>query len=53
MTEDGQVLPVTNAFDADGDDCDIADAVTCVAGPDKDGNWLTIDFSAFIPVPAN
>lgn len=43
-TEDGQALPVTNWFDEWGEDCDADDAVTCVAGPDKDGLWLTIDF---------
>lgn len=43
-TEDGQVLPVTNWLDEDGDDCDEDDAVVCVAGPDRDGFWLTIDF---------
>ena len=46
ITEDGQTLPITNMFDADGDECDdVDDAVTCVAGPDKDGLWLSIDFS--------
>lgn len=43
ITEDGQELPIANAFDSDGDDCDIEDAVVCVAGPDKDGLWLNID----------
>lgn len=45
ITEDGQELPIANAFDRFGDDCDLAEAETCVAGPDKDGLWLTIDFS--------
>ncbi len=46
ITEDGQTLPITNMFDADGDECDdVDDAVTCVAGSDKDGLWLSIDFS--------
>jgi hypothetical protein len=44
ITEDGQSLSVVEAFDEDGDDCDLEDAVVCVAGPDKDGLWLTIDF---------
>jgi hypothetical protein len=47
MTEDGQELPITSAFDDDGDDCDLADAVACVAGPDKDGMWLTINLAMF------
>lgn len=47
ITEDGQELPVTNSFDADGDECDLEDAVSCVAGPDKDGLWVSIDLTAF------
>jgi len=47
ITEDGQELPVTNALDDDGDDCDLEDAVSCVAGPDRDGMWLTIDLRQF------
>lgn len=45
ITEDGQNLPVTDMFDEYGDDCDaIEECVVCVAGPDSDGLWLTIDF---------
>lgn len=51
VTEDGQELPITNFFDADGEDCDFDEAVTCVAGPDRDGLWLTIDFSEMEKVP--
>jgi hypothetical protein len=47
ITEDGQTLPITSSFDEFGDDADLADAVVCVAGPDKDGKWLTIDFRHF------
>jgi hypothetical protein len=47
LTEDGQELPITNAFDGYGDDCDIEDAVACVAGPDRDGMWLQIDLTMF------
>jgi hypothetical protein len=47
ITEDGQHLPVVAACDADGDDCDLADAVACTAGPDKDGKWLAIDLRQF------
>lgn len=52
ITEDGQSLPVTHLFDADGEECDdIEQAVTCVAGPDRDGFWLTIDFREMEKVP--
>lgn len=44
ITECGQSLPITNFFDADGEECASDGAVVCVAGPDKDGMWLTIDF---------
>lgn len=45
ITEDGQSLPITNLIDSNGDECDDVDeAVTCVAGPDKDGMWRVIDF---------
>ncbi len=48
VTEDGQVLPITNMIDRFGDDTDdVDDAVTCVAGPDRDGRWLTIVFDQF------
>lgn len=47
ITEDGQELPITNAFDDDGDECDLDEAVSCVAGPDKDGLWLAIDLMQF------
>ncbi len=47
ITEDGQELPITDAFDEDGDDCDLEDAVACTAGPDRDGFWLSIDLRQF------
>ena len=47
ITEDGQELPITNAFDGYGEDCDLGDAVACVAGPDKDGLWLSIDLTQY------
>lgn len=47
LTEDGQILPITNSSDEGGDDCDPAEAVACVAGPDKDGLWLSIDLRLF------
>lgn len=40
---DDEVLPVTDLFDANGEDCDLANAVIAVAGPDKHGQWLTLD----------
>lgn len=51
VMEDGQELPVVDAFDDNGDNCDIDDAVVCVAGPDADGLWVTIDFREMKKVP--
>lgn len=47
MTDDGQMVAITDAFDSYGDDCDIKDAVSCVAGPDRDGNYLSINLRWF------
>lgn len=43
VMEDGQVLAVTNFIDAHGEECEVDEAIICVAGPDKDGMWMTID----------
>jgi hypothetical protein len=43
--EDGERLPVAVAVDADGDECDLEDAVWCTAGPDKDGLYAQIDMT--------
>ena len=47
ILEDGQVLPVTQYCDSFGEECDGPEAVSCVAGPDKDGLWVSIDLTAF------
>lgn len=47
LMEDGQKLPITDAFDDDGDECEPEDAVACVAGPDRDGMWVCIDLRQF------
>ncbi|MDW9880494.1 hypothetical protein GOA90_25235 [Sinorhizobium meliloti] len=41
VLSDGEVLPITDFFDDEGDDCEPADAVECVAGRDGYG-WMTI-----------
>lgn len=41
--EDGQTLPVAHWLDHDGDECGKADACMAVAGPDRDGFWLSIE----------
>jgi hypothetical protein len=46
VCDDGERLPVAGAYDADGDECDIAEAVWCVAGPDKDGLFAQIDMTS-------
>lgn len=41
----GELIPITNWFDEEGDDCDPEDAITCVAGPMANGKWLGINFA--------
>lgn len=47
ITEDGQAIPVTTFLDDDGDECEAEDAVICIAGPDRDGMWRTLDLTEF------
>ena len=47
IMEDGQELPITNAYNEDGDECAPEDAVACVAGPDRGGMWVRIDLQQF------
>lgn len=37
-----RVLPITNFFDEEGDECDLEDACMAVAGEDGFG-WITFD----------
>ena len=46
LTDDEEVIHVTNWFNDEGDECDWENAVACVAGPDRNGQWLSIDLSA-------
>ncbi len=53
LLTDGQILPVTGWFCMDAElrdePCEPSQAVSCVAGPDKDGQWYSIDLSCFDP----
>lgn len=51
ILEDGEVLQITHAFDDDGDECGLEDAVSIVAGPDRGGRWMTIDIRGLEEVP--
>jgi len=42
LLEDGTMIPITNFFDEDGDDCDPDDAIVIVAGREGFG-YLTIE----------
>ena len=46
MLEGGQSIPIEQWFNADGEDCGPDEAVSCVAGPDSENNWLAIDLDA-------
>ena len=39
-------VPVTEWFDATGQDCEPEDAIVCVCG-DEDHGWFTVDLEAF------
>jgi hypothetical protein len=42
LTTTGEVVPITNMFDMDGDDTnDPAEAVAITAGPTASGEWLS------------
>lgn len=48
VMEDGQILPVTNLYDVDGEETeDVTCAVSCVVGPDAAGFWYSVDLTAF------
>lgn len=46
ILSDGQEVPVTTWVNGNGE-CDPNDAIACVCGPDFDGNWYSVDLSAF------
>ena len=46
ITDEDEVIRVTNWFNDDGDECDFESATACVAGPDRNGKWLSIDLSS-------
>ena len=47
VLENGEAIPITNWFEAGGDECDPSDAVTCVAGPCSNGKWYSIDLREY------
>lgn len=47
VLENGETIPITNFFEAGGDECDPSDAVTCVAGPCSNGKWYSIDLREY------
>lgn len=47
LLNDGKTYPITNWFDADGDDCEPDEAEFAVAGPDSDGKWYTIELGQY------
>jgi hypothetical protein len=47
LLDDGKTYPITNWFDAKGDDCDPDEAEFAVAGPDSSGKWYTIELGAY------
>lgn len=54
ITNDGETLPITNMIDEFGEDCfDDDEAVSIVAGPDKEGFWWSINLEDYISKDAH
>ena len=53
ITDGGDVVEITNGFDTDDNDCTMNAAVYCIAGPDINGRWFSIDLAGFQPVTTN
>jgi hypothetical protein len=51
VLEDGSLVPITNLFDAWGDECAPEDAVSAVAGPTQEGSWISLDLAEFEGAP--
>ena len=47
LMEDDETVPITNWYDDEGEECESGDAIVCVAGPTKEGQWLRIDLTEF------
>lgn len=55
VMDDGESVPITNFYDSDGDELeppfeDFGDIFAVVAGPDRNGEWWTVDLTAMEPV---
>lgn len=46
VATDGETYPITNWFDADGDECAPEDAIAAVAG--VEGRWFALDLRDFV-----
>lgn len=46
LLSDNTIVPVTNWFGPDGEDCDPFKAVSCVCGSEEAG-WYAVNLSAF------
>jgi hypothetical protein len=50
VLDDGTECPITNLFDAEGDETDDIDEATAAVAKIDDDNWLSIDLTQFDPV---
>lgn len=54
LTEDQQVIPITNLIDAYGDETENPEeAVAFVCGPTMDGKWISDDIESYNFNPAS
>lgn len=50
IMDDDSIIPMTNMYDDDGEECDDPDeAASAVLGPDVNGRWYTIDRRDWVP----
>lgn len=42
VSDEGDMIPVTNVYDEYGDECELEEASVVIAGPTKKGKWLRI-----------
>lgn len=47
VVEANHLMPITNLYDCEGEECGADEAITAVAGPDAGGRWLSIDLREF------
>ena len=53
ITEDGETVPIDGMVDENGERCGVEDAAIAIAGPTREGKWISVDLSEFETVTIN